>query len=136
MQATRRARLESVIHEELSLALPRLVKDPRIPPLTLTKVQVSPDGSQAKIFFSILGSMSTDDSQMTSCLQGLTSASGYLRRHLAKALSVRHIPSLRFQRDLGLDNSMRVHELLKQIEIEKGQPPKGTEQKRTEDELS
>lgn len=114
MQPTRRARLEAVIQEELALVVSRELKDPRIPSVTFTSVQVTQDGSQATVFVSILGG-SQDPKAMKDCLAGLTSASGFLRRHLARTLTVRHIPSLIFKEDRGFENALRVHELLKKI---------------------
>lgn len=128
MQATRRMRLQAVIQEELSQVVPREVKDPRVPPVTFTAVEVSHDGSQATIFVAILGgaegghdgapplSETGAKLRMKDCIAGLTSASGYLRRHLAKVLSVRHIPSLSFREDRGFENATRVHDLLKKIQ--------------------
>jgi ribosome-binding factor A len=127
MQATRRMRLQAVIQEELSMIVPREVKDPRIPSVTFTAVEVTPDGSQATVFVSILGGAQAGTeglpplseqgakNRMKDCLDGLTSASGYLRRHLARVLTIRHIPTLVFREDRGFENALRVHELLKKI---------------------
>jgi ribosome-binding factor A len=135
MQATRRARLEAVIQEELATVVPRELKDPRIPPITFTSVQVSNDGSQATLFISILGgarggndglpplSPEGAKQRMQDCLAGLTSASGFLRRHLARVLTVRHIPQLIFREDKGFENALRVHELLRQISSTPGSEP-------------
>src|SRR6476659_6826800 len=103
MQNTRRMRLQAVIQEELSAIVPKEVKDPRVPSVTFTSVEVSQDGSQATVFVAILGGaqgghdgappLSEKGAQlrMKDCLDGLRSASGYLRRHLARVLNVRHI---------------------------------------------
>lgn len=132
MQATRRMRLQSVIQEELSHIVPREIKDPRIPAVTFTAVEVSQDGGQATVFVSILGGTQEEDEEspsepektpqkkskktkMKECLEGLSSASGFLRRHLGKVLNVRHIPSLIFREDRGFENAIRVHEILKKI---------------------
>ena len=121
MQATRKARVESLLREELSVVIPRMVKDPRVAPLTITHVEMTPDGKVAKIFFSLLGRAEDDSSDLfKGCLAGLTSARGFLRSYLAKAVSLRHVPDLRFQHDRGLENSMRVHELLQNIDERKG----------------
>jgi ribosome-binding factor A len=48
-----------------------------------------------------------------------------MRRHLAKILSIRHIPQLVFREDKGLDNSLKVHALLKKISQESNSEPKG-----------
>lgn len=124
MQDTRRARLQAVIQEELSTVVPREVKDPRVPAVTFTSVEVSPDGSHATVLVSILGAPPAGAGEpeasrrMKACLEGLASASGFLRRHLAKILTVRHIPSLTFKEDRGFENTMRVQELLQQISTE------------------
>ena len=60
MQATRRARLESVILKELSTVVPRSIKDPRVPPVTFTRAEVTEDGSQATVFVTLLGGGMTD----------------------------------------------------------------------------
>jgi ribosome-binding factor A len=128
MQETRRQRLQAVILEELSMVVPREVKDPRVPSITFTNVEVTPDGSQATVYVSMLGAsqVNTDDpvatkaaqQKMKECIEGLQSASGFLRRHIAKVLTVRHIPTLIFKEDRGFENTIRVHDLLKKISSE------------------
>jgi ribosome-binding factor A len=124
MQATRRARIESAILEELSRVVPREIKDPRIPSVTFTAAELTTDASQATVYVFILGAMRSEipeqekAKRMKACLEGLTSASGFLRRHLAKALTIRHIPTLIFREDKGLENASRVYELLKKISTE------------------
>jgi ribosome-binding factor A len=122
MQSTRRARLESVLQKELSVFISRELKDPRVPSLTITAVEVTPDGGYANVFISLLGASlsqmpeeSQKKDQVKKCLEGLASAAGFLRRHLAQVLNVRHIPELKFRQDVGFDNATRVYELLKQI---------------------
>ena len=127
MQEIRRQRLQAVIQEELATVVSREVKDPRVPPVTFTEVQVTPDGEQATVFVAILGGAQgghdgapplSDEGaklRMKDCIEGLSSASGYLRRHLAKVLAVRFVPTLVFREDKGFENALRVHELLKKI---------------------
>lgn len=119
MQETRKQRLASVIQQELSVAV-RSIKDPRVPSVTFTQVEVADDGSQATAYVTVLGGSGSlgghsDREAIRDALEGLKSASGYLRRHLAKILTIRHIPSLHFKEDRGLANVSRVHELLKQV---------------------
>jgi ribosome-binding factor A len=102
-----------VILQELSVAV-RDLKDPRVVPLTFTRAEVTQDGSQATVFVLPLGA-EADDPRMKDCVAGLTSASGFLRRHLGRALDVRHIPRLIFKADKGLANANRVYDLLKKI---------------------
>ena len=133
MQPIRRARLEAVILEELSKVVPRELKDPRIASITFTSCQVTPDGSQATVLVTLLGAhalqggdnddenaraRSENEKKLNACIKGLTSASGFLRRHLASVLTVRHIPTIIFKADKGFENTYRVHELLKKISSE------------------
>jgi ribosome-binding factor A len=127
MQPQRRARLASVILQEMASVIPREVKDPRVPSLTFTNVEVTQDGGQATVFFMLLGgrgdlSEKEADRIVRDCITGLTSASGFLRRHLSRALSVRQVPTLIFKEDRGLENATRVHELLRQIGTGDGTP--------------
>jgi ribosome-binding factor A len=127
MQNTRRLRLQAVLQEELSRMVSREIKDPRIPLVTFTNVEVTLDGSQATIFVSILGGaqgghdgsppLSEERAQvrMKNCLTGLASASGYLRKQLSRILNIRQVPTLIFREDRGFENALRVHELLEKI---------------------
>lgn len=117
MNETRKARLSSVIQEELSILI-RGIKDPRVPLITVTRVDVTDDGGQATVYVTLLGNLEGGE-KMDRCLEGLESASGYLRRGVAKVLTIKHIPTLLFKEDKGLSNATRVHELLTAINAEK-----------------
>jgi ribosome-binding factor A len=138
LDSTRRARLAAVIQQELSQVVPREIKDPRVPAVTFTAVEVTQDGSQATVFVAILGgaqgghdgapplSEKGAQQRMRDCIDGLSSAGGYLRRHLAGVLTVRHVPNLVFREDRGFENANRVHELLREIAERDGKPPGGS----------
>ncbi len=127
MNETRRLRLQSVLQQELSRLISREVRDHRVPPLTITQVVVTADGSQATISVAILGgaqgghgdnpllSEAEATKRIKDCLAGLASSSGFLRRELASLLEIRHIPTLIFREDRGFENVFRVGELLNQI---------------------
>ncbi len=112
MHSTRRARLQSMIREEIATALARDIKDPRVDAITLTSVEVTADGSHATIFFSRFGAT---PEQIRDSLAGLASASGFLRKKLGPVLKLRHIPTLSFKEDRGFENVFRVNELLREI---------------------
>lgn len=127
MDSTRRSRIESVIREEVSLLLAREIKDPRIPALTITQVELTPDAGLATIKFlaNRAGEVSDDQDPrempadlQAACIAGLQSASGFMRRHLSKVLTLRQVPALSFKADRGLENAQRVHELLESIKSE------------------
>jgi hypothetical protein len=57
----------------------------------------------------------SQQAELRDCLNALNSAKGLIRRHLGKILQIRQIPEVVFKQDRGLENSTRVHELLKQL---------------------
>ena len=101
-------RLAALIQESVAGALSTLVKDPRVGFLTVTGVTVSPDGSHALIRVSVMG----DQDEKNRALEGLESARGFLRSHLAKTLTIRTIPELRFELDRGLEHAQRIDQIL------------------------
>ena len=108
----RAERVGDTIKEEIAQMITMgEVKDPRIGLVTVTKVKMSPDMKYAVVFFSMTAPL--EEIQETT--EGLKSASPYIRRALAKRLSLRHVPSVDFKYDDSLDYAMRIEEALKKI---------------------
>jgi len=104
----RRRRVGHAIQRELPELL-RTLKDPRLDTLiSFSSVDVSPDLSVAKVYFTHLG---TDDTDQT--LAGLQHAAGFLRRGIAKRLNSRRVPRLDFVVDHLPRQSGRIDELLR-----------------------
>jgi len=101
-------RLAALIQESVAGAVSTLLKDPRVGFLTVTGVTVSPDGSHAVVRVSVMG----EPEEKTRALEGLESARGFLRSHLAKTLTLRTIPELRFELDRGLEHALRINQIL------------------------
>ena len=114
---TRRTeRVGEQIREELARVLREEATDPRLRLLTLTRVDVAPDLSQALVFWSVLetaGSAGVEDVQA-----GLDGAAAFLRRRLAAELRLRRMPSLWFRHDPSLALGARTLALLHEIEDE------------------
>jgi ribosome-binding factor A len=104
-------RLAALLHETLAEALAHRVKDPRVGFVTLTGVEVSPDGGHATVRVSVMGT----EEEKASAMAGLNSARGFLRSHLARALALRATPELHFQLDRGLEHAQRIDQLLAQL---------------------
>ncbi len=83
MDYKRSDRVGDLVKEEIASMIQRgEIKDPRIGFVTITKVGMRRDLKHAKVFFSMLG---TPEERRKSSV-GLNSASGYIRRVLAKRL--------------------------------------------------
>ena len=110
---TRRTeRVGNVIQREIADFISRELSDPRLGFLTLSKVEVAPDLSQARISVSVLG----NDREKHDTLAALADNAGRIRTHLAKTMSTRTVPHLRFELDRNLDHGMRIAELLKDLD--------------------
>ena len=85
-------RVADFIQRELSGLIRSELKDPRISPmLTIASVEVSRDLSVAKIYYSLF-----DPEERAETQEALGRAAGFLRRQLARQMSTRSVPQLRF----------------------------------------
>ena len=91
----RSRRVGEQIQRVLSELIRRELRDPRLGPLTIVDVQVSPDLSYAKVFYSILGG----DKNPELTREILDEGARMLRGPLGRALQLRHAPQLTFVAD-------------------------------------
>ena len=122
MDALRISRVASLMKDELSLLINRELKDPRVPFVTVTSVELTRDVKQATVYISIVSidQTHTDPDLTRQVLEALREAKGFLRKQLAGIMQLRFMPDLVFKEDKGLENTLRVNEILKQLEAEKG----------------
>lgn len=87
------------INDEVQRALAgivREVKDPRISPLTsVTGTDVAPDLKTCKVYVSVYG----DEQAGARTMEGLRSASRFIRGELARRVNLRNTPELTFVLD-------------------------------------
>jgi ribosome-binding factor A len=107
----RSERLGELILAEISDLTARDIKDPRVGFVTFTRVEMSDDLRYAKVFVSSLGS----EQEKARTLQGLASATGYIRRHLGRALHLRYTPNITFLIDESLEHGAKIAQLLRQL---------------------
>jgi ribosome-binding factor A len=94
-QSFRRERLETVVLEELRFIFRDDVTHPGLAGLRLLSLELSPDGSHARIAYAApdAGGEATTG-QATG--EALEAASGFVRARLAQALSLKRVPRLGF----------------------------------------
>ncbi len=112
----RKQRVAEQLQEEISLLLVKELKDPRIGSITITGVDITPDFSQAWVYFSMLG---TEEDKIHST-EGLQSAAGYIRKTLGKRLRIKKLPELNFKYDNSLDQGDRIETLLAEVRKNEG----------------
>lgn len=104
-------RLSEDIKREMSMLL-RELKDPRISSLlSIVRCEVSGDLSHCKVNVSAIeGEEATKAS-----VEGLQSASGYLRRELSNRLHLRKCPELHFIADGSIAYSAKINDILENL---------------------
>jgi ribosome-binding factor A len=84
------------------------LQDPRIKNVTVTRVEVSGDLQQAKVFVSVMGDQKTQDL----CMHGLTHSAGFVQSKLGSRLKTRFTPTVKFILDEGVKKSIEVTRLI------------------------
>jgi ribosome-binding factor A len=107
----RSERLGELILAEISDLIRREIKDPRIGFVTFTRVEMSDDLRHAKVFVSSLGA----EPEKARTLQGLSSATGYVRRQLGRTLHLRYTPEISFLLDDSLEHGAKIAQILRQL---------------------
>ena len=90
----------------------RNLKDPRVGFVTVTDVEVTGDLRQVKIFVSVYG----DEEERKATMEGLKSATGFVRSELGKRIRLRHTPEVSFCFDESIERGARIFSLLREIE--------------------
>jgi ribosome-binding factor A len=102
MASFRPDKMASALRLLISEAISTKVSDPRVSRFaSVTRVHVSGDLQMAKVYISVLGS----DADGRRTLAGLQAARGHIQRWVARNLSVRNVPEIRFVVDESIKGS-------------------------------
>jgi ribosome-binding factor A len=101
----RTERVSELIREELSDLLLREVRDPRLGGLiSITRVEVTPDLANARIFVSIMAS----EKERTDALRAMNAAASFFHRELKQRIQIRRVPFLVFRLDTSIEEGAAV----------------------------
>lgn len=92
---SRTRRVGEQLQRETAQLIQQEIKDPRIGLVTISGVKLSRDMSHATIYFTVLD----EAHPVEETLKVLEGAAGFLRRELAKRMSLRIMPHLHFKYD-------------------------------------
>jgi ribosome-binding factor A len=95
------------IQRELSVAISRELRDPRVGLITLTAVEISPDFAHATVFFTCLDAARIEPAKL-----GLKRAAGFLRAQLAQRIRLQTVPALHFVYDESVERGDRLSRLI------------------------
>lgn len=90
------------------------IRDPRLGGISITDVRVDRELTYADIYVSAVEGIS----RSKEILEGLESASGFIRKTLAERIELRAFPRLRFHWDVTPERADRIEQLLASIREE------------------
>ncbi len=110
-------KVAALIKREVSQLLINGIRDERVRNgiVSITEVEVSGDLQHCKIFVSIFG----EKAQQQDVLEGLHSATGFLKGELGRRLQMRRAPEIIFKLDRGLEKGASVLNLLVKLDLER-----------------
>ena len=107
-QSQRCLRVADQVQRELAELIRTELKDPRVAMITLTGVEVTPDYSHAKVFYTLMG----DENQRADTEAGLGRAAGFLRSQIARRIKIHTIPQLHFVYDASVERGFVLSRLI------------------------
>ena len=121
MSSRRVERISKLLKEVISTVILNEVSDPRMGFVTVTRVKLSGDLRHAVIFYSVVGS----EGDRSKTAHALEHARGHVQTQIAGAMQTRVTPIIRFVYDEAIEGSVRVSQLLSEIEAERGEDEAG-----------
>lgn len=108
MAGHRIERVNEKLKRQISRIVVREVKDPRVDAVTVTRVSAAPDLTFARVWVQLMG----DEAERKETMEGLQTATPFIRSLLGDRISMRRVPELRFEQDRSLEHAKRIEELL------------------------
>ena len=104
-------RVSGQIQRAISDLLYKQISDPRLKNATISEVKMSADLKLAKIYYTLPNM----EGAKSDALAGFNSASGFIKRTLARVLGLRYMPELNFYYDDSFDYGTKIDSLLKSL---------------------
>lgn len=80
--------------------------------VTVTEVRISPDLRNATAYVMPLGELTSDAPHAPEVLAALNRSAAYLRGQIAREITLRHVPAVRFVYDSAFESSARIDTVL------------------------
>ena len=110
-QGSRPERVADQIRSELGDLLTREVHDPGLGFVTITRVQLTRDLQQARVFYTVLG----DEKGRRQSDRTLHRALPFLRRQIGARLRLKRVPELQFIYDESIAGQDRIEQLINEL---------------------
>ena len=105
-------RVAMEIKREVNEILQKKVRDPRVQGVTITDVQMTGDLSLAKVYYSIMSDLASDNQKAQI---GLENATGTIKRELGRQLHIYKIPDLIFVKDESIEYGNKIDQMLRNL---------------------
>lgn len=116
MKKNRLARVNSLLKEVIYEVIHKEVRNPHITTfVAVTNVDTSADLHHAKVYVSLIAS----DEEKAKVVSALNSAAGFIAVNAAKKVQLRYFPALTFKLDTGLEEQLRIQQILSDLEKER-----------------
>jgi len=104
--------INSEVQKELSNIIRNELKDPRIHPMTtVLSADVTTDLKFCKVAISVMA----DEESQKETMEGLKSATPFIRRELAATVNLRNTPQLKFVLDKGIEQGIYMSHLIDEV---------------------
>lgn len=113
-EVKRATRIGERLREELSNLLLHELRDPRVQGVIITKVAVTDDLRNARVYIRFLDGKD-EKTRRENALTGLSRAGSMLRREVTDRLQLRYAPEFRFFYDEGQEARDRIDKLLDEV---------------------
>lgn len=107
----RPGRVANAIRREISAIIQEELKDPRIGFTTITKVEITADLRDAKVYFTVMG----DEKARKSTEIALNNAKGFIKGLIGGRLKLRLTPEIIFKMDKSFEYQEKIEKLLDKI---------------------
>lgn len=101
------------IKREVNNILQKKVRDPRVQGVTITDVHMVGDLSLAKVYYSIMSDLASDNQKAQT---GLEKATGTIKRELGRRLTLYKIPDLVFEKDQSIEYGNKIDQMLRNLD--------------------
>lgn len=110
---SRKAKLESVLQQEIAICVQQELKDPRIGFVTIVRVVLSDDFHECKAYYTVLG----DVKKRKLAAQALVHARGFIQGRYADVVKTRRLPQLLFVYDDAELKRQTMNDLIRQARL-------------------
>lgn len=112
MSYPRVKRLAEEIKKIVSDLIRNELRDPRVSPMTsIVEVDVTRDLRYVNIYVSILGS----EKEKEETMEGLTKASGFIRREIGQKIKARYTPEVIFKLDDSIERGIYMYNVITKV---------------------